>query len=80
MTDALLQFPDIFKALLEPWIEFREPTLHGVSLDPVVNFSADIPKREAVVEAFKVSANISNAFVRVLKDTAACLVGVWYAA
>jgi len=46
-------FPDFFKALLEPWIEFREPSLHGVSSDPVVSFSVDSQKRDAVVAAFK---------------------------
>ncbi len=78
LTDASHQFPDFFKALLEPWIEFREPSLHGVSSDHVVSFSVDSQKRDAVVAAFKVSGDGSVQSGSILTKVAARLAGLWY--
>ncbi|TDL20923.1 glycoside hydrolase [Rickenella mellea] len=46
-------FPEFVKTLLEPWIEFSEPTLPGYNPNLITDFSADVPKRDAIVEAFK---------------------------
>ncbi|KAH8119714.1 glycoside hydrolase [Phellopilus nigrolimitatus] len=44
---------DFFKILLEPWIDFREHALHGVSKFGNAEITADVERRDAIVDAFK---------------------------
>ncbi|KAI5115464.1 hypothetical protein M0805_006169, partial [Coniferiporia weirii] len=46
-------FQDVVKVILEPWIDFPDSTLHGVSSPMPATIRADIGRRDAVVEAFK---------------------------
>ncbi|THH04887.1 hypothetical protein EW145_g5199 [Phellinidium pouzarii] len=44
---------DFFKVLLEPWIDFPDSTLHGVRSPAPATITADILKRDAIVDSFK---------------------------
>ncbi|OCB89004.1 glycoside hydrolase [Sanghuangporus baumii] len=44
---------DFFKVLLEPWIDFADSKLHGVTSSAPGEIVADIEKRNAIVDSFK---------------------------
>lgn len=51
--------------------------VHGTNSDSVANFEADVPKQEAVVNAFKVSSN--NVLLEACPDNLlACVACIWY--
>jgi hypothetical protein len=52
----MCQYPSVPKRIVEEWIGTSEweGDLASVSPDVVVDFSADVPKRNAIVAAFKV--------------------------
>jgi hypothetical protein len=53
------QYPSVPKRIVEEWIGTSEweGDLASVSPDAVVDFSADVPKRNTIVAAFKVCLN-----------------------
>ncbi|KAL5535947.1 MNS1 [Sanghuangporus sanghuang] len=44
---------DFFKVLLEPWIDFADSKLHGVTSSAPGEIVADIEKRNVIVDSFK---------------------------
>ena len=56
------QSPDLAHRILELWIPSSEPTLYGVYDGLMPKFEVDIPKRNSVVDAFRVS-DVFDVFV-----------------
>lgn len=53
-----MQYPQLVENLIHEWLGMStDDGVHGTNSDSVVNFEADVPKQEAVVNAFKVSIN-----------------------
>lgn len=48
------QLRDTFRAVLEPWFDFEDTTLHGVKSNAPAKFAVDTEKRDAILEAYKV--------------------------
>ncbi|KIM88883.1 glycoside hydrolase family 47 protein [Piloderma croceum F 1598] len=51
----IYQYPEVIEKLLNEWLGFSEDdaTIDGSNSDSIVDFSADVAKQNAVVEAFK---------------------------
>ena len=63
---ALVRFPEFVLSLFEAWIgtsQWESEGL-GVNQDNVIDLSADIPKRDAIVGAFKVRGDLLSRFRR----------------
>jgi len=79
ITESSSQYPDVAKRLIEPWYEFEDTRLTGASYHELkIEILPDLPKREAVVAAFKV-----NHFYIIARDIVhhtfllACMGGLW---
>lgn len=46
-------FRNFIKVLLEPWFDFSDSTLHGVGLAGQATITPDVPRRDAIVSAYK---------------------------
>jgi hypothetical protein len=55
-ADRRFKYPELAKQLIEPWYEFGDSTVSELSESERYNISisADVPRRDAVVKAFKV--------------------------
>ncbi|KAF7974892.1 hypothetical protein HWV62_11037 [Athelia sp. TMB] len=50
----IYQYPQLVENLINEWLGLsKEDAIYGTNSDNVINFQADIPKQEAVVNAFK---------------------------
>lgn len=56
VADTQVQYPEILEKCLSKWLGFSddETAVFGTSQDAIIDFSADLEKQNAVVEAFKV--------------------------
>jgi hypothetical protein len=61
-SDVQGQYPEVLENLLSEWVGLSEDDtiIYGSSRDNIIDFSADVEKRHAVVEAFKVRVNFGE--------------------
>lgn len=53
-ADHWYKYPELAKQLIEPWYEFEDSTASSSFQSENVGIRADVAKRDAVVNAFKV--------------------------